>query len=230
MMVLMAACASQSGEGFLQGEIDAPLCWRGDFKLEPDYFGAAPFREQLTLRLQRGSESYAQSDGLSILVDDLGAERKRLGVPQLVGLAPELTPPNVPVRADVPIPGVHATLYLERTCKTENVALYALSEVRLGPGGECLGTADLSANERCAPAAQTAPRGKSSVTFRSLFNGDITASSDADKLNEGELDLYLADPRELCPNADAPPPPCRGHLKGGFKFLFERGKPAQAFP
>src|SRR5262249_31194290 len=81
-----------------------------------------------------------------------------------------------------------------------------------------------------SPTAPTGPTGRSTITFRSLFNGDVDESSAELRLNEGSFDVYLADPREICPGGLGPPPPCRGHLKGGFKFYFERGRPAQPFP
>ncbi len=232
--LLCAACGSVDDRGALVGEIDAPLCWRGAFNLAPDYFAAAPYRRQLGIRMQRGSESYVLSDSLSMLVDDIDAVRAQLGVPLPVGLSSEVTPVGVPLRPELAPPMVQATLSLEHTCKTENVALFALSEVRLGPSGECVGSAQANAQrsmaERCAPDVASSPRGKSSITFQSLFNNDITSLDEATRLSDASFELYLADPRERCPNADAPPPPCRGHLTGNFHFLFERAKPAQPFP
>jgi hypothetical protein len=72
--------------------------------------------------------------------------------------------------------------------------------------------------------------GHSTISFHSLFDGDPTEVSADQRLNEGTFDVYLADPREICPGGLGPPPPCRGSLHGYFKFYFERGRPAQPFP
>ena len=63
-----------------------------------------------------------------------------------------------------------------------------------------------------------------------VFDGDPTEVSAAQRLNQGTFDVYLADPREICPGGLGPPPLCRGSLHGEFNFYFERGRPAQPFP
>ncbi len=232
--LLLSACGTSLDRGRLTGEIDAPFCWRGAFNLEPDYFAASPYRRQLNIRMQRGSDAYARSDGLAILVDDIDSVRKQLGTALEVGLSPDVTPLNTAPKPVTSPASLHATLYLEHTCKTENVALYALSEVQLGSAGECVGAAEsrtmLTPANRCAATRAALPRGKSTMTFSSVFNGDTTSRDDAERLSHADMDLYFADPRESCPNSDGPPPPCRGHLRGDFHFLFDRAKPAQAFP
>jgi hypothetical protein len=83
------------------------------------------------------------------------------------------------------------------------------------------------------PPAAPAHTGTSSITFTHLFDGLADESDAAQRLNEGTFDVYLADPREICPGgaaAGSPPPPCRAHITGNFKFYFERGRPAQPFP
>jgi hypothetical protein len=78
--------------------------------------------------------------------------------------------------------------------------------------------------------AAAAPIGHSTITFNSLFNGDVSAVSAEERKNDGSLSVYLADPREICPGGIGPPPPCRGYLHGNFTFYFQRGRPAQPFP
>jgi hypothetical protein len=94
-------------------------------------------------------------------------------------------------------------------------------------GGEG-GTADAGG----APDAGSASPilGHSTITFTSLFDGDPSEVSAQARLNQGTFQVYLADPREVCPGGLGPPPPCRGYLEGNFKFYFERGRPAQPFP
>jgi hypothetical protein len=72
--------------------------------------------------------------------------------------------------------------------------------------------------------------GHSTITFTSLFDGNEDAVSAAERLNQGTLSVYLADPREVCPGGVGPPPPCRGYLTGSFSFDFQQGRPAQPFP
>ena len=74
------------------------------------------------------------------------------------------------------------------------------------------------------------PTGQSWIRFNNLFNGISDESDAQQRLNDGDFEVYLADPREVCPGGVGPPPKCRGHLKGSFTFYFQRGKPAQPFP
>ena len=75
-----------------------------------------------------------------------------------------------------------------------------------------------------------APVKRSSITFTSLFDGNPYESNAAESLTQATFDVYLGDPRDGCPGGVGPPPPCRGHLTGSFKFYFERGRPGQPFP
>jgi hypothetical protein len=78
--------------------------------------------------------------------------------------------------------------------------------------------------------ANVGPIGTSYVIFDELFDGNIDDESAAERLSQGRFDVYLADPREVCPGGLGPPPRCRGHLTGNFKFYFKEGRPAQPFP
>lgn len=79
-------------------------------------------------------------------------------------------------------------------------------------------------------AANAGGIGRSSILFRHLADANPDEANAADRLTDADFDLYLADPREICPGGLGPPPPCRGHVSGTFKFYFDRGRPAQAFP
>jgi hypothetical protein len=87
--------------------------------------------------------------------------------------------------------------------------------------------ADAAADVSPAPLATAT----STITFDSLYNANPD-ESDADQRHTVVpfFDIYLADPRDVCPGGLGPPPPCRGHLTGRFDFYFERGRPAQPFP
>lgn len=250
---VLASCSPGEGSGNVRGTINAADCWSGSFDLNPDFFAAVPFRsrgpdgteqDSLQLRLQRGGDFQTFSDGVSILIDDLhkirGSEEhpSQLSSPLSVGLAPGVTPPGVPIRSDPNAPIVHFALYLQRTCRTQNVALYGVEVARLGADGSCgaaaptgpicaAGVFDGGTPDAGTPAE---PLGRSTITFSHLFNGNPTETDAAERRITGQFRVYVADPREYCPTDPNFVPRCRGILDGEFDFYFERGRPAQPFP
>jgi len=61
------------------------------------------------------------------------------------------------------------------------------------------------------------------MTFHDIFNGDPTETNASEMLTDAEFpDVIVADPRE--------PQPVTSHIRGRFKFYFQRGQPAQPFP
>src|SRR5262249_39920926 len=127
---VIPACGSLGdGEGNIFGTLNVPNCWSGEFKLAPDFYAGVPYRDSLQLRIQHGGDFETFSDGVMILVDNVHTIRGDNNVPSLlnqplkVSLPVGVFPPGVPITAD-PDPGlVHLTLYLQRTCRTQNVAL-----------------------------------------------------------------------------------------------------------
>lgn len=267
--VTAPSCTIGKGQGQVTGTISAPDCWTGTFDLVPDYFAAVPYRDSLVLRIQRGSDFQNFSDGISVLVDNAQAIRaSELGQPLSVSLPPEVTPPGVPVQPKSDPATVHFTLYLQHTCRVQDVALYAVDGVQLDPDGSCApigatptlqcstgaggassadgGSSATDAGLDGAVAGGDAdtqdgapsgtgttglgPVGHSTITFNRIFDGDPDESNAAERFTDATFDVYLADPREICPGGLGPPPPCRGHLKGSFQFYFQRGRPAQPFP
>ncbi len=276
--VLAPACSLGQGQGACSGTLDVPDCWWGTFDLHPDFFAAVPgasphypdsSNDSLQIRIQNGGDYETYSDGLIILIDDAGEVRgdpapdgtarpSLLGQTLVVTLPAGVTPPGVPVTPVANPPLVHATLYLDKTCRTQNDALYAMAAVSgVGPDGECTGSdggpttltcpgpatiadggtgaADASASTDGGTDAGTsaAPAGSirgSTITFTSLFDGNPDEPNASERLSAATFDFYLADPREMCSGGLGPPPPCRGHLQGYFKFYFQRGQPAQPFP
>jgi hypothetical protein len=170
----------------------------------------------------------------------------------IVSLPPGVTAPGVPVEATANPSIVHATLYLQHSCRTQDLALYALAAVSLNPDGSCVPPVGSPSSSLCGGPAilptdagantsvsldggstpPTAPPaiGVSTISFHALFDGNENESSAQQRLSYADFDLYFADPREGCPGGLGPPPPCRGHLTGNFNFYFERGQPAQPFP
>ena len=272
-------CSLAEGSGSVSGTIDVTNCWSGPFSLQPNFFAAVPSAtggvesganeaesptDALQLRIQNGGDFDSFSDGLAILIDDAGevrgdplpdgmARTSLLDQNLVVSLPVGVVVSGVPVTA-VANPGiVHATLYLQKTCPTQNVALYALSDVTVNADGTCdrpdggdptlncgsaatLPDPDGGAIEPAvagqgADAAMSTPTTRTSwINFQYLFDGNPDEPDARKRLTQATFELFLADPREVCPGGLGPPPRCRGDLKGSFKFYFERGQPAQPFP
>ncbi len=219
-------------------------CWKGQFELKPDFFAGVPFRDSLQIRVQNGGDFANFSDGVQILVDDLkrlrpdpgsldgGASAKGdLGTALPVSLAAGVSPPGVPLVGVSNPPYVHLGLFLQKTCRIQNPALYAVEEVTLPSDGACSAPLDEDPDPYagCGPTVTADPHpGKSVISFTHIFDGKPEEPDANERLTEGCFDVYLADPRDV--GANAPPPPCRGHLRGRFRFFFERGRPAQPFP
>jgi len=261
--VLAPACVSLGeGEGKITGSLNVPNCWSGRFDLAPDFYAGIPYRDSVELRIQRGGDFETFSDGVVILVDDVHAIRPDrgpglLGEPLKVSLPPGVTPPGVPITPDPDPASVHLTLYLQRTCRTQNIALHAVAAATLNSDGTCDsvdsgddfigpcqgapspaddggtsspdgGDAGPVGDGGTSPAA--GPVGHSVITFNHLYNAVPEETNAAERLSEGNFDVYLVDPREICPGGLGPPPRCRGHLSGNFRFYFQRGRPGQPFP
>jgi hypothetical protein len=271
--VLAPACSLGAGTGTCSGTLDVPDCWSGPFDLHPNFFAAVPdttpefpsvTSDALIIRIQNGGDYETFSDGLIILIDDAGEVRgdkaldgtlrpSLLGQQLLVALEPSVVPPGVPITPVAEPSIVHASLYLDNTCRTQNDSLYAMAAVSgVDPQGECtrpeagdpplacLGASASNALDGGADATASASGdggevnvtgiGVSTITFYSLFDGNPDEANASQRLTQADFELYIADPSEICPGGLGPPPRCRGHLKGSFKFYFQRGRPAQPFP
>ncbi len=237
------ACSQGEGDGSITGTLNVPDCWTGGFNLGPDFFAATPYRNQLQLRIQNGSDFESFSDGLEILVTDITQIRPdpstsspgKYGQALDVALPPGVTTPGVPVKPDPNPALVSLTLYLGMSCRTQNVTLHAMREVTIPPDGTCDAPAVMGGDPTtgCDPGKESPAgvgSGKSLISFTSLFDGKLDEPTASERRNKGCFDVYLADPREIAPGGLGPPPRCRGHIKGTFDFFFERGRPAQPFP
>jgi hypothetical protein len=278
-LALPPGCSVDQGTGCASGTLNILNCWSGSFDLRPNFFAvSASTAGSLLIRIQNGADYESFSDGIAFEVDDIGAIRGDPlpdGTPQpsllcpcpansnqcpppcpacahrlVVGLAPAISPTGTVVQRTPNSSVVHATLYLQHTCRTQNLALYATDAVSLNPDGTCLPSEAGTSQSACAapatvamdasidastaspdgapPAAAASTVGTSTIVFHALFDGDTNESNAQQRLSYADFDLYFADPSEIC--AGGPPPPCRGHLTGSFSFYFERGRPAQPFP
>jgi len=238
---IIPACSQGKGEGVVLGTLNVSGCWTGSFNLAPDFFAADPSGSSLQIRIQNGSDFQAFSDGLSILIYDTSKIRPSpdfagaYGVPLEVGLPPGVTPPGTPITPDANPPNVSMTMYLQKTCATQNVTLQAVKQVTVADDGTCdapsLAGADPTAG--CDPN-QDDPSGVgtglSHIAFTHVFNGNLDEGNASERLTAGCFNVYFADPRDGAPGGLGPAPPCRGHVKGTFSFFFERGRPSQPFP
>jgi hypothetical protein len=247
-------CSLGEGVGSVSGTLNIPLCWSGSFNLNPNFFAAGPYLNTLTIRIQNGADFETFSDGVLILVDNVHAVRgdppyvSEIGQPLTLGLPAGVVPPGDPVVPNPNPPSVHLSLYLNKSCQTEQLALYALDKVSVDSQGSCdqpeagpltiqcdgsnMGLADAGPPSVGAPDAgvPALPTRSSTITFTDLFDGNPYEANAHARLTEATFDAYLGDPGEGCPGGVGPPPPCRGHLQGSFQFYFERGQPAQPFP
>ena len=239
----LPSCSQGEGTGKVAGTLNVPNCWTGPFELAADFLAGVPYREGLQLRIQSGSDFESFSDGLSILLYDINKVRPdpangfagRYGQPLSVDLPPEVTPPGVPVVAKADPAFNSLTLYLQKSCQTQNVTLHAVEEVTIPTDGTC----DVKPMKGADPTVGCDPEkdapggvgsGKSLIAYTYVFDGKVDEPQAAERLTSGCFDVYLADPREQAPGGLGPPPRCRGHIRGTFSFYFERGKPSQPFP
>jgi hypothetical protein len=199
--LLFVGCGAGYGEGEVSSEkLIVEGCADGPFDLRPNFFAAQSSGDTVQLRIQRGRLFSEASDGLVVIIDDVGMIRGDDGGAGLlntelsVGLPVGVTPPGVPVTYNPSPPPVTMALYLNDSCDDENVSVYSV-------GG--------------------------TIRFRSLWNGKATETSDEDRLIDADFDVELADPRELTSTGK---PANVSRLTGSFRFYFERGQPAQAFP
>jgi hypothetical protein len=224
-----AACTFGSGVGSVTGQLDVPNCWSGNFDLQPDFFAGIPYRTEYLFRIQRTGDFSNFADGVAIHVTDINSVRRQLGHSLSVGLPPGVSPPGVPIMADPDPPLVNLTLYLGRSCRSETLALYAVKTALANADGSC----SIAAPMTCGANAQVPVGSKlasSTITFTHIFNGNPEEPNAQERLTEGTFDVYLVDPRDVCPGGLGAPARCRGHLTGTFKFFFQRGRPAQPFP
>ena len=241
--MMMPSCSQGEGSGKVAGTLNVPNCWTGPFELNADFLAGVPYREGLQLRIQSGSDFQSFSDGLSILLYDINKVRPdaesgftgRYGQPLKVDLPAEVTPPGVPVPAEADPAFNSLTLYLQKSCRTQNVTLHAVEEVSIPSDGTC----DVKPMKGADPTVGCDPNkdapagvgsGKSLISYTYVFDGKVDEPQAAERLTSGCFDVYLADPREVAPGGLGPPPRCRGHIRGTFSFYFERGRPSQPFP
>lgn len=67
------------------------------------------------------------------------------------------------------------------------------------------------------------------ITFDSLFSGNLNENDADDRLTEAVFEIDFADPRDQLVSGEYPPGRV-SRVNGWFRFFFQRGQPAQPFP
>jgi hypothetical protein len=202
---VLAACTTGEGSGHVRStQLFVKDCWSGEFDLQPTFFGAnsfeAPDGTDLFIRVQRGDNTQEVSDGVFVLVKNVGSIRRQMseqpGGSFALGLPAGVTPAGVPVEVDPDPAQVHLSLYLMDTCQAQNSVLHAIE-------GE--------------------------ITFNALFSGDPNEDNAEDRLTDATFVAQVTDPRYVLADGSYPEGSI-SPLEGRFRFYFQRGQPAQPFP
>jgi hypothetical protein len=199
-------CSVGQGEGSVTSdELFVDGCWDGAFDLRPNFFGANPFQDTLTIRVQRGEREIQVSDGFTILIYDVpGIRGSGLDVRLPLGLPVGVSPLGFPLPAVPNPPAASLSLYLNSSCAGHNAVL---SSVTGWVQFTKLFSGDL--NEESSEDRIT--------------DGEFQATV---------VDPHLAVPsmdEEGNPTYTYPDD-VKSELHGTFNFVFHRGTPAQPFP
>lgn len=207
-MPLLASVGCSVGQG--EGDVYSPLlfvddCFQGEFDLLPTFFGANPFDDTLTIRVQRGERDILVSDGITILVYDVATVRRSaLDIALPLGMPVGVSPVGFPLRSVPDHPAATLTLYLNNSCRTQNSVLTAVE-------GEVTFTQLFSGdlNEENSEDRITAGQFWARVVD--------PRHAIADTAPDGTPTYRF-------------PPEFMSDLVGDFQFVFHRGTPAQPFP
>lgn len=201
-----AACSVGQGTGYVRStDLFVTNCWEGEFDLRPTFFGANPFNDTLTIRVQRGERDIQVSDGFTMLVYNVQQIRSSLlGQALPLGLPVGVSPLGYPL-PEVPNPPMATlSLYLNNSCAAQNSQLLAVNgEVTFSK----LFSGDL--NEENSEDRIT----------EGYFWADVTDPRTAEPAPEGSEEGPYVYPDETMST-----------IEGEFSFVFHRGTPAQPFP
>ncbi len=202
-----------------------------NYDLLPNFFAAIPSQNTLQMRIQRGTDITELSDGLALLITDVAEIRAALKARRDAAMAAGATEDEALETAfvDVPValpPGVTtsgAPVSPEPPCDAA-VKLCTVTPVAMS----------LYLQKSCHNQNTMLYAVSGFVRFNSLFSGDPTEPSAAEKLTYvSHFDITVGDPRDAPPGIpigpDSIPAELTSKLTGNFRFYFERGKPAQPF-
>lgn len=202
---LCSGCSIGEGEGSVTSDrLYAPLCWNAAYDLKPDFFGASPFADQMTLRVQHGEKEVEVSDGVTFVIANVAEARAALGTEINIALPAGVRPPHLPEVTVTDPPLVTMALYLHDSCHQQNVALYAVS-------GSITFDALFSGDINEDDAADRLTDARFSVVMGDPRDGFVASEP-------GEPIVIDYPPERLTT------------VTGWFRFFFNRGRPGQAFP
>lgn len=201
-----AGCSVGQGTGFVRStDLFVQDCWEGEFDLKPTFFGANPFNDTLTIRIQRGERDIQVSDGFTMLVYDVPMIRSSmLGQPLLLGLPVGVSPLGYPLPETPNPPMATLSLYLNNSCAGQNSQLLAVE-------GEVTFAKLFSGD----PNEETSEDRITEGRFWAIVTDPRTAEPSA----EGSEEAPYFYPDET-----------KSRIEGEFSFVFHRGTPAQPFP
>jgi hypothetical protein len=227
-----AVCTFEVPDAGPDAAPDAGLDYGCDnYDLLPDFFAALPAQDVIQVRIQRGTDITELSDGLSVTVSDVAAIREAIQAKRDAAMAAGATEDEALAGQYVEVP----------------VAM---------PLGVQMPGSPVSPPPPCDPAAQLCTVTPVSISlylqkschnqnivlyavsgfirFNSLFSGDPSEPSAADKLTYvSQFEVTIGDPRDAPEGSvigpDTIPAEYTSKLTGYFRFYFERGKPAQPF-
>ncbi|MEO8178063.1 MAG: hypothetical protein ABI895_04445 [Deltaproteobacteria bacterium] len=199
------ACSVGEGDGYVHSDqLFVNECYRGVFDLNPDFFGANPYGDTLTIRVQRGEQDVQVSDGLTLLVNDVPNARLRAGEELSIGLPKGLSPLGFPLPEVPSPPAASLSLYLNASCRSQNSLLTAFD-----------------GNVTFKQLFSGDPNEEDS--FDRMTEGNLTARV---------VDTRYAVPRDASAGGASYdfPEERVSTISAGFRFVFHRGTPAQPFP
>jgi hypothetical protein len=199
------ACSVGEGDGYVHSDqLFVNECYKGEFNLDPDFFGANPYGDTLTIRVQRGEQDVQVSDGITLLVNDVANARMHLGEPLRLGLPKGVSPLGFPLPAVPQPPDASLSLYLNASCRSQNSLLTAYD-----------GTVTFKKLFSGDPNEENSDD--------RVTDGSLVASV---------VDTRYAVPRDASDGGAAYTFPDErvSEISAGFIFVFHRGTPAQPFP
>lgn len=201
-------CSVGQGEGFVRSDaLFVESCYRGPFDLRPTFFGANPFDDTLTIRVQRGEQEIAVSDGFTMLVYEVPTVRTAFLNQRLpIGLPIGVSPLGYPLPAVPTQPAATMSLYLNSSCRAQNASLSAVS-----------GWVEFTQLFSGDPNEDDSEDRITDGSFEAVFVDPNDAMPELDAAGNA-TGTYTY------------PPDRQSTVFGEFNFVFHRGTPAQPFP
>jgi hypothetical protein len=199
-------CSVGQGVGYVRSDdLYVDECYEGPFDLRPTFFGANPFEDTLTIRVQRGEQDILVSDGFTMIVYNVSAVRRSaLDIELPLGLPVGVSPLGFPLPEVPNPPAATLTLFLNNSCRSQNSAL---SAVRGGVTFSKL----FSGN----PNEENSDDRITSGSFHATVVDPRRAVADTGA--DGNPTYTYPDE-------------WTSEVEGAFNFVFHRGTPAQPFP